>query len=247
PTETVPIIVNNTKVRITISLHFALLRLQAEGVLHIWANALCINQGDGEEKTAQVGRMGAIYRKASEVAVWLGHEQDAMETAVQFCVDHEHIDEKNRLVILPTFKELLSNAYWNRIWVIQEIVVASSINVYCGYYKIGWGHFVDMIEFDVGTKKIFQEDEKISGFTTLLDIRKDTLARRPIGLLQALHRSRSSLSTDSRDKLYALLGLRYDGRHFIPEPKYMNSVAEVFTDFSIALIESGELLDLIYL
>jgi Heterokaryon incompatibility protein (HET) len=68
-TNTIVILVNKNEVKITANLCTALLRLRAEGITYIWADALCINQGDDEERTAQVGRMGTIFRKASEVAV----------------------------------------------------------------------------------------------------------------------------------------------------------------------------------
>ena len=197
--------------------------------------------------------MGTIFRKASEVAVWLGHEQRIMEQALRFSHASQsgNLDEKSRLSSLPIFKELLSQPYWKRVWIIQEIAVASHISIYCGEYRIGWDMFIEMCRFGAGDNALTTEDqskdETISEFTTLLKLRNDTLARQPVRFLDALYRSRSSLSTDPRDKLYALLGLTYDGRHFIPEPNYMNSVAESFTDFATALIEGGEPLDFIYL
>ncbi|KAK0644474.1 heterokaryon incompatibility protein-domain-containing protein [Cercophora newfieldiana] len=38
----------------------------------IWADAICINQDDTEEKTAQVRMMRDIYSQASQVIIWLG-------------------------------------------------------------------------------------------------------------------------------------------------------------------------------
>ena len=250
PTNTVPILVNNLEVQVTVNLRNALLRLRKEGVTNIWADAVCINQGDNEERTAQVGRMSTIFRKASQVTVWLGREAEILEQALQIYNTRSLYDEV-RLSLGPFVRELISKPYWKRVWIIQEIAVASHINVYCGDYKIGWDQFVDMCSLGAGDNAPATDnppdDETGGGFTTLLELRKDTLARKPIKFLDALHRSRASLSTDPRDKLYALLGLSYDGRHFIPEPNYMNSVAESFTEFATALIESGESLDFIYL
>ena len=39
---------------------------------YLWADALCINQQDIDEKNAQVALMGEIYSNASSVLVWLG-------------------------------------------------------------------------------------------------------------------------------------------------------------------------------
>jgi len=40
----------------------------------IWADALCINQNDVEERSSQVSRMGEIFSSAYEVIAWLGEE-----------------------------------------------------------------------------------------------------------------------------------------------------------------------------
>ncbi|OAK93731.1 hypothetical protein IQ06DRAFT_199462, partial [Phaeosphaeriaceae sp. SRC1lsM3a] len=58
---------------ITPSLETALqhIRHQSEP-LFIWADQICINQSDDNEKTEGVGNMGRIYPAAAEVIVWLG-------------------------------------------------------------------------------------------------------------------------------------------------------------------------------
>lgn len=59
----------------------------------LWADALCINQGDPIEKSKQVGMMGHIYKSASDVLVWLGEEHRAsglvMDLANQECKSWE--------------------------------------------------------------------------------------------------------------------------------------------------------------
>ncbi|KAH8726121.1 heterokaryon incompatibility protein-domain-containing protein, partial [Phaeosphaeriaceae sp. PMI808] len=41
--------------------------------LPVWVDAICINQTDLEEKSAQVSMMGNIYAAAKCVLVWLGN------------------------------------------------------------------------------------------------------------------------------------------------------------------------------
>ncbi|CAE7001260.1 HET domain containing protein [Pyrenophora teres f. teres] len=43
------------------------------GVRVIWADGICINQNDQEEKTCQVQMMGRIYACGAKVLIWLGH------------------------------------------------------------------------------------------------------------------------------------------------------------------------------
>lgn len=43
-----------------------------------WADAICINQIDNEEKSFQVNQMGDIYDRAAEVVIWLGDDTDGV-------------------------------------------------------------------------------------------------------------------------------------------------------------------------
>lgn len=48
----------------------------------IWADALCINQGDTAERNAQVRMMGDIYAEATTTLIWLGEEDDDVARAM---------------------------------------------------------------------------------------------------------------------------------------------------------------------
>ncbi|TVY22146.1 Heterokaryon incompatibility protein 6,OR allele [Lachnellula hyalina] len=74
PSEKIPIECNASGgLAITKNLHSALhcLRLSNQPRL-IWADAICINQEDIEERSSQVRLMKDIYQRASSVVVWLG-------------------------------------------------------------------------------------------------------------------------------------------------------------------------------
>lgn len=59
--------------RVTANLEIALraFRKSTRDVL-VWVDALCINQGDQDERAFQVGIMRDIYASASSVSIWLG-------------------------------------------------------------------------------------------------------------------------------------------------------------------------------
>jgi hypothetical protein len=248
--DKIRITVNNRKVFVTINLHAALRRLRAERIEYVWVDFLCINQQDSEERSIQVRRMGTIYRHAKQVAVWLGDEQDIKEDDIASLSTEGTKTAHHALSISTrrTLIQLLSRPYWTRIWIIQELAAASSIIILCGHYKISWEIFSN----DSYTKSVAAADETASDeletrFQKICQFRTDKLNREPISLLEALYRSQSALSTDPRDKLYALLGLVFDGDHFIPEPNYNLSKEETYTDFSLALIKNMFSLDFIYL
>ena len=71
------VICNGHVVSTTRSLFEALQRFRhADTTRTLWADALCINQADDEEKTAQVRLMSFIYTRSVRVLVWLQHEDD---------------------------------------------------------------------------------------------------------------------------------------------------------------------------
>ena len=69
-----PITCNGVRgLAVTENLHSALKRLQLPNQPRlIWADAICINQEDIDERGSQVRLMKDIYRRASSVVIWLG-------------------------------------------------------------------------------------------------------------------------------------------------------------------------------
>lgn len=131
----------------------------------IWVDALCINQLDDDERSAQVALMSAVYGKASSVEIWLGEPFDNIELALQFFedfakdvsdtdvgtghsyvtmgLDHEDFDE-NTLTgdalksyeTLMAIKEIFQASWWYRTWTVQEFILARTAKFRCGYHKI---------------------------------------------------------------------------------------------------------------
>jgi hypothetical protein len=50
----------------------------------IWIDAICINQSDDAEKSAQVAMMGDIYRNAADVLIFLGGEKDESDLVMEY-------------------------------------------------------------------------------------------------------------------------------------------------------------------
>jgi hypothetical protein len=77
PHITKQIILSDKKFHVTTNLEAALRRLRYSSKPRLlWIDALCIDQGNISERISQVRQMGAIYRSAREVAVWLGPESN---------------------------------------------------------------------------------------------------------------------------------------------------------------------------
>lgn len=122
---------NEGDVYIGENLHAALLRLRDRSLDRIiWADAICINQDDLEERVRQVKMMAKIYAGASRVVVWLEAATDSRpvdnETTADVRKALETIsraadgqfktfsgDEVNRLAV----HKLLQRPWFERIWV----------------------------------------------------------------------------------------------------------------------------------
>lgn len=76
------IFVNGEPVTITPSLESALRHTRQEDKsLAIWIDKLCINQEDEIEKAHQIGLMHRIFRRCSNVLIWLGPAERPVEVA----------------------------------------------------------------------------------------------------------------------------------------------------------------------
>jgi hypothetical protein len=120
----------------------------------LWADALCINQNDINERVAQVQLMGLIYFKARQVRIWLGQDQeavyradhaaslirrfahpfrdisesDARELSEKLFRQHKEADNVNWRAL----HHLLNRGWFKRVWVVQELGLSRSATFYCG-------------------------------------------------------------------------------------------------------------------
>ncbi|KAI1094004.1 heterokaryon incompatibility protein-domain-containing protein [Rostrohypoxylon terebratum] len=94
---------------ITKSLAGILRRLRLSDAKRIvWADGICINQQDLQEKGRQVALMGKIYGRAVSVAVWLGHSDNHTEAAIELI---NVISERCKTFVYP---EGIDSSDWLR-------------------------------------------------------------------------------------------------------------------------------------
>ncbi|KAF2239752.1 hypothetical protein EV356DRAFT_109915 [Viridothelium virens] len=123
----------------------------------LWADAICINQDDLDERSHQVSMMGLIYSKAKGVIAWLGesnkesdlaldsaeywapfmrHITDSMPDQVINGIIVEEAEKEVPLAFDPSARQALGNfstrPYWTRVWIVQELLLARQVDVRCG-------------------------------------------------------------------------------------------------------------------
>ncbi|KAF5658716.1 het-6OR heterokaryon incompatibility (het-6OR allele) [Fusarium heterosporum] len=73
-----------SSIPITESLQTALRHLRrSDKIITLWIDQICINQADNDEKGEQVGMMGSLYSRATQVLVWLGPAQDGSDVLME--------------------------------------------------------------------------------------------------------------------------------------------------------------------
>ena len=79
--------INGLQFRVSENVHDLVTRMINGGVNErLWIDALCINQADLTERSAQVSMMGDIYQSATNVVVWLGpDEHGEIDTIISMC------------------------------------------------------------------------------------------------------------------------------------------------------------------
>ena len=156
PDDTVDIICNGRSVSITINLRDALQRFRDEKIAkRLWADALCINQEDVQERGHQVQRMGEIYRNAQTVLVWLGRNSEGiaeecftMIRRTNTYLDSLFVESGNSFFDMPqmtppfpipldksTWQKvdaLLKLPWFKRVWTVQECALAKKCRMFWG-------------------------------------------------------------------------------------------------------------------
>ena len=107
----------------------------------LWIDALCISQSDLDEKAKQVHMIGKIVSLASSVLAWLGEHADGSEAifhgwsaqdTITVDIPLESIPRSLWTRRLKIWLAFCSRRWFSRTWIIQEIVVAKEVHVFCG-------------------------------------------------------------------------------------------------------------------
>lgn len=266
----IPLHIEDSVIHITPSLANALVVLWRRGCSRIWADAICINQEDQEERSLQVLRMAAVYRSANAVIAWLGEADEPSLTGFQYLVDKcralpsssktlRSLAEKNQSVGIPlkdptskhiksklktarweALGRLLALPYWGRVWIIQELAMANTLQIIWGSSPLNFSDIVRLVKvYEILLMGEFIEEgvpvKLRRQITSLAKFQKFQKKLTPVPLLQALRMSAFAESSDVRDKVYGLLGLTYEGSIVFPAPSYARSIEHISTDTTLRL------------
>lgn len=104
----------------------------------MWIDAICINQGNVEERSRQISIMGEIYKTAQEVYVWLRPGDDHTNYALEHIENSNPRTQFDKAIFSTCVERLFGVSYWTRLWVIQEFALAQEVIVVCGRRLTNW-------------------------------------------------------------------------------------------------------------
>ena len=228
-----------------------------------WIDATSIDQSNIGERNHQVGLMRDIYLgvrprdyhsllssdahlQATAVTIWLGQSTRTSDMAME-CIDRLQRRDKLRKNRKPWSQnqrraviDLCGMAYWRRVWIVQEIMLARNINVRSGRKVMEWACFERMVTRFRETQTMVHPSHAkavlANGAVRIIDCKMtwNTLgfAEKASALDYLLQKYRNMESSDAVDKVYGFLGLLEflapGDRKFHIEIDYSMSVEEVF-------------------
>jgi hypothetical protein len=227
----------------------------------LWIDAICVNQQDLEERGQQIQRMAEIYTLAQCVAVWLGSEAEDSSWALRTLsrigsmIDVDWLDGlmkpsyearaagelhwADRNAFMPYKSReldpvhcLLERAWFERLWVRQEIGLATNAVLLCGVESIPWSRFRNAVFYLIAKVRNSHHvvDEILKFWDRAKIARVICDERHMYSLGQQIQRTRYCKCADPRDRIYALLSLSRpeEGVKIIVD--YRKSADEVYQD-----------------
>jgi hypothetical protein len=232
----------NLSLSITLNCAQALKQLRlSDEERFIWVDAICINQADIAERSAQVRLMHRIYRAASQVLIYLGESSADSDKAISILEDDANgdrpwITDNLDPGEITAVRNLLYRPWFHRVWVLQEVAWSRSALVLCGSRITPWREtFHKAYSSSIGYIDDLQPLPYVMSFG---EWRLADTFLTPEALLHELRNARDCASTDAEDKIYALLALfqrRPDDQRLAID--YSRQLPGLFTDIAAYLLE----------
>ncbi|KAH6865669.1 heterokaryon incompatibility protein-domain-containing protein, partial [Alternaria rosae] len=243
----------------------------------LWVDAVCIDQSNLAERSYQVTLMSDIFRAASRVTVWLGPEEDDSFYAINAMhaigssidVDWINFTFKPRVSVnnpsssaieklqdyrfrdkeASAVNRLLHRQWFERLWIRQEIGLATHAIIHCGKLTIPW-HLFRSAVFFIHSKShklmsalgAHQYASFLSRLVLMWRICRDRVYR-----LQHLRIQLAQVvCTDPRDMIYGILSLLPKSQQAMGiVPDYTLDVALVYQDATLRFINYTKKLNIL--
>ncbi|RMZ83442.1 hypothetical protein DV737_g1532, partial [Chaetothyriales sp. CBS 132003] len=236
--------------RIQRNLWLFLRQLRRYGHRYLWVDAISINQNDLVERGQQVQLMNRIYPSAARVLVWLGEEAEGSDPAFTFLhfvhqrlgsargQEDEDGDDRggnspvevytnlfgddDQTHVWTALQRLCARDYWTRLWIIQEVLLAKELVLFCGERTLSWDAFKYACAGPATVKGFpgMKTSDSVFGpvhsakmamsKSQFRELSHQRALQRPRYLRQLIEAYGGAQCMDIRDRIYGLLGLSRD-------------------------------------
>jgi hypothetical protein len=257
--------------QISQNLHDALSRIMAstpEGDLRtLWVDQICINQDDQMEKNVQLPLMGDIYTKAENVLVWLGNPSPGIKD-VGGCVEllpsliktvdtalsqrsgpwltvkqNAHLGfPPDHHEVWQVAKDILYAEWFQRLWTLQEAVLAKNMVVFYGSTMFDWDLLIQLhkaactmrLPLKENLAQQSQSHHQYIRWINTYRTRKERGLSNPLYYLLSVSGSKNC--SQPVDRVYGLLGMVDDTCRNLIKVDYDKIVHQVYLEASKAAI-----------
>ncbi|PSN61755.1 HET-domain-containing protein [Corynespora cassiicola Philippines] len=247
---------NGKRLAVTKNLYVALQHMRFKKKDRIlWIDAICIDQNNAKERGHQVQQMGDIFSQAEQVIFWLGHstlDVGLLMAALKRLERSSHenfcngwlLSDKRWLQLWSEtqfpltevvsmrmrqgLQELFQRPWFTRVWILQEVAKAKRAVVCAGNEMVGSRIFtlaptLVNVHPDMHCQAVLDIMPGQSRRSSWWSEKRNLCT-----LLQKFPRSRAS---DSRDRIFALIGIASDGEeNHLLKPDYTKPVEELIRD-----------------
>ncbi|KAF4509335.1 hypothetical protein G6O67_005599 [Ophiocordyceps sinensis] len=237
----------------------------------IWADAVCINQQDKEEKSIQVRRLGSLYSRAARVIVWLGGDDAHVHVRQPLCdvggrCPTGRAGPEADTALLPDqddegwkgISQFLKRPWFTRAWVVQELALGSKhrVVVVSGQSEMRWDCMMEtllrcgrQLDRRTGAGDAASYLESWAAASALHRTRRIYHdEHRKFKFLQLLEMFAYTQSSRPRDKMFSLLNLAvepYLTENYF-DPDYTSPDAAVMGRYARGFVRHGAALELLY-
>jgi hypothetical protein len=257
--------IDDCEMQVTVSLEGALRHFRTLGAqLPVWADAICINQADHEERKHQVAQMRSIYESAAQVRIWLGESTPHSELACNLvqqakdlqidALSQEFLNTQRKELHLQLYsdqlKDFFGRPWWNRLWIVQELAVAKNEPLIgCGQNWLPWRAIeqFNALIFETQKGSTFGAliDSRINNAKDLVAIRKRVQNKETLGMTYLLSSTSLRQYSDPLDQVYALVGLLNVEAQRTIVADYTKNLGSLFLDVARACIKTENSLNLL--
>jgi hypothetical protein len=279
-TKTNRIFVNNLQFKVSANVYEILdekASVWSSGLL--WIDSICINQDDPEEKSKQVQLMRKVYQTAARVTICLGTAPDAylapplIEQLFWQILFLEPAERTNKIVMLyanekgkqvtPPLRwlamsKLFHNPWFERAWVVQEVVVASRVFALYGGYHFNFECLLCILEAfainpptEIAILLQCATDSRTLPLAVLngplmSNLRNKFRQGKPIELYHILTNCITFKASEPRDKVFALQGLTEASSLKLLAIDYKKPVRDVMLSTALYFLRRPESMEVLH-